>query len=117
MATQPINVPTTTVNIDTQLQELLEWQAKRRSVSRESCKKYYEQNYKVKEDMTPEQIQQIQDKIDKRKAYYHQKYEANKEQIKARVKQYKEQKKQQMTVQQPPSLAIPENTRDIHPIN
>jgi hypothetical protein len=106
MSSQPANVPPTLANIDAQLQELLEWQAKRRNVSRESCKKYYEQNYKVKEDMTLEQKQQIQDKIDKRKTYYHNKYEANKDQIKARVKEYKEQKKQlrlavQPTAQQP----------------
>lgn len=63
---------------------------KLRQQQRDASKKYYTNKYKIQDNMSDSQKQEINANITRRKEIYKAKYEANKELYKKRAKEYRE---------------------------
>jgi hypothetical protein len=83
--TQPI--------IDPALVDFLIKAKKLREQQRNASRKYYTNKFKITDNMTDSQKQEITDNIARRKEAYKAKYEANKELYKQRAKEYREYRK------------------------
>jgi len=100
--TQPI--------IDPELAEFITKAKKLRQQQREASRKYYTNKFKITNNMTESQKQEITDNIVRRKEAYKTKYEANKELYKQRAKEYREYRKSLREVEQDIELATESTT-------
>lgn len=73
-----------------ELRELITKAKKLRQQQRDASKKYYTNKYKIQDNMSDSQKQEINANIARRKEIYKAKYEANKELYKQRAKEYRE---------------------------
>ncbi len=65
--------------------DLISWATKKQNQYKTASAKYYNKNFTVRDDMTPDEKQKIADNIKKRQEYYKRKYEADKEKYKQRA--------------------------------
>lgn len=77
----------------TNYQNLQEKVSKRQATCRESSRKYYHKTFKLPEDATEDQLSKQRDAIEKRDKRQKSYYEANKEKILKRQKEYRARKK------------------------
>jgi hypothetical protein len=83
-----------------QIIDLVNWAGKKQTQYKTASSKYYNKNFTLRDDMTPEEKQKVAENIKKRQEYYKRKYEANKEEYKQRVANQRALKKSQNTTQQ-----------------
>jgi hypothetical protein len=85
-------------NLITNYQQLQEKVSKRQATCRESSKKYYQKTFKLPENATEEQLNKQREAIEKRDKRQKSYYEANKEKILKRQKEYRARKKLEKTM-------------------
>ena len=73
--------------------DLINWATKKQNQYKTASAKYYNKNFTIRDDMTPEEKQKVAENIKKRQEYYKRKYEADKEKYKQRVATQRELKK------------------------
>lgn len=76
-----------------QIIDLVNWAGKKQKQYKTASAKYYNKNFALRDDMTPEEKQKVAENIKKRQEYYKRKYEANKEEYKQRVANQRAMKK------------------------
>ena len=74
-------------------QDLINWATKKQNQYKTASVKYYNKNFTIRDDMTPEEKQKVAENIKKRQEYYKRKYEVDKEKYKQRVVTQRELKK------------------------
>jgi len=89
--------------------DLINWATKKQNQYKTASAKYYNKNYMIRDDMTPEEKQKVSDNIKKRQEYYKRRYEANKDIYKQRVIAQRAAKKMmaQQASNQPSQTANP----------
>jgi len=83
-----------------QITDLINWASKKQTQYKTASAKYYNKNFAIRDDMTPEEKLKVTENIKKRQEYYKRKYEANKEEYKQRVANQRAMKKALQTNQQ-----------------
>lgn len=73
--------------------DLINWVSKKQNQYKTASAKYYNKNFTIRDDMTPEEKLKVTENIKKRQEYYKRKYEADKEKYKQRVAAQRELKK------------------------
>ena len=68
-----------------QIAELVSWANKKQTQYKTASSKYYNKNFSIRDDMTPEEKLKVAENIKKRQDYYKRNYEANKEKYKQRA--------------------------------
>lgn len=87
-----------------QIADLVNWANKKQSQYKTASAKYYNKNFTVRDDMTPEEKQKVAENIKKRQEYYKRKYETDKEAYKQRVAAQRALKKTQSPISLEPAL-------------
>lgn len=73
--------------------DLINWANKKQNQYKTASAKYYNKNFTIRDDMTPDEKLKVAENIKKRQEYYKRKYEAEKEKYKQRVVTQRELKK------------------------